>query len=111
MGALRAVGDPAPRRPFLDLARSESLNREMFGFPSLGKLLVLVAIISAIWFAFRLLGQIERNRRDAVRREQQQQGRVKRQPASDVDDLVKCTVCGTFTARSSKACGKTGCPF
>ena len=29
----------------------------MFGFPGPTKLLVLVAIISAIWFGFRLLGR------------------------------------------------------
>ena len=31
--------------------------------------------------------------------------------ARQVDDMVKCAVCDAFTARGSKACGKTGCPF
>ncbi len=82
----------------------------MFGIPSLSKLLVLVAIISAIWFGFRLLGQIDRNRREAARREKEQ-ARVQRTPSRQVDDMVKCEVCGTFTARGSKSCGKAGCPF
>jgi len=82
----------------------------MFGLPSLGKLLVLVAIISAIWFAFRLLGQIDRNRREAARRDKEQ-ARVDRTQSRQVDDMVKCEVCGTFTARGSKSCGKAGCPF
>jgi len=82
----------------------------MFGLPSLGKLLVLVAIISAIWFAFRLLGQIDRNRREAARKEKER-GRVNRTQSRQVDDMVKCEVCGTFTARGGKSCGKSGCPF
>jgi hypothetical protein len=82
----------------------------MFGLPSLSKLLVLVAIISAIWLAFRLIGQIERNRREAARREKEL-GAVNRTQARQVDDMVECAVCGTFTARGSKSCGKAGCPF
>jgi uncharacterized protein len=82
----------------------------MFGLPSFSKILILVAIISAIWFAFRLLGQLDRQRRDAVRRKKERaraQGPTPRQ----VDDMVKCDVCGTFVARGSKACGRPGCPF
>jgi hypothetical protein len=82
----------------------------MFGFPSLSKLLVLGAIISAIWFGFRLLGQIDRSRREAARREKEH-GRVQPQQSRRVADMVKCTVCGTFTAAGSKPCGKAGCPF
>ena len=82
----------------------------MFGLPSLSKLLVLVAIISAIWFGFRLLGQIDRNRREAARKEKEE-GRVNRAQSRQVDDMVKCEVCGTFTPRGSKSCGKPGCPF
>jgi hypothetical protein len=95
---------------FLDLSAGRSLYRRMFGLPSLSKLLVLVAIISAIWFAFRLIGQLDRNRREAARKEKEQV-RVNRPRSSQVDDMVKCAVCGTFTARGGKSCGKAGCPF
>lgn len=77
---------------------------------SLNKLLLLVAIISAVWFGFRLLGQIERKRRDVTRREKQRRSASSIKPRQ-VDDMVKCEVCGTFNARSSKSCGKAGCPF
>ena len=82
----------------------------MFGLPSPTKLLVLVAIISAIWFGFRLLGQIDRSRRDAARREKEQRPMQPKQTRA-VADMVKCKVCGTFTAAGSKSCGKPGCPF
>lgn len=82
----------------------------MFGFPSPTKLLVLVAIISALVFAYRFVGYLERNRRDAQRREKER-GRTQPKASRQVADLVKCKVCGTFTAAGSKSCGKAGCPF
>jgi hypothetical protein len=82
----------------------------MFGFPSPTKLLVLVAIISALWFGLRLLSQIDRSRREAARKEKEQ-ARVQPQQSRKVADMVKCKVCGTFTAAGSKSCGKAGCPF
>ncbi len=82
----------------------------MFGMPSLGKILILVAIISAIWFGFRLLGQLDRQRRDVARKEKER-ARAHRATPRQVDDMVKCEVCSTFIARGSKSCGKPGCPF
>lgn len=82
----------------------------MFGMPSLGKILILVAIISAIWFGFRLLGQLDRQRRDVARKEKER-ARAQRPTPRQVDDMAKCEVCGTFVARGSNSCGKPGCPF
>ena len=82
----------------------------MFGFPSFSKILILIAIISAIWFAFRLLGQLDRQRRDVARKEKER-GRAQGPTPRQVDDMVRCDVCGTFVARGSKGCGKPGCPF
>lgn len=81
----------------------------MFGFPSLSKILLLIAIISAIWFGFRLLSQLDRQRRDVARKKE---GRARAQGTPrQVDDMVKCDVCSTFVARGSGDCGKPGCPF
>jgi hypothetical protein len=82
----------------------------MFGMPSLSKILILVAIISAIWFGFRLLSQLDRQRRDVARKEKER-ARAQRPTPRQVDDMVKCDVCGTFIARGSTGCGKPGCPF
>lgn len=81
----------------------------MFGIPSLQKLLVLVAVISAIWFGFRLLGQIDRQRRQTMPKKKWWQ--MKRTEPRQVEDMVKCKVCGAFTARDAKSCGKPSCPF
>lgn len=82
----------------------------MFGIPSLQKLLVLVAVISAIWFGFRLLGQIDRQRRQAAP-PRKKWWQTKRTEPQQVEDMVKCKVCGAFTARAAKSCGKPGCPY
>jgi uncharacterized protein len=82
----------------------------MFSFPSLSKLLLLVAIISAIWFGFRLLGQLDRQRKE-VSRGKSKRGRDAVDPRT-IEETVKCRVCGTFlAARGATACGKSGCPF
>jgi hypothetical protein len=81
----------------------------MFGFPSLSKVLILIAIISAIWFAFRLIGQLDRQRR--VSRKEKERARSQGPTPRQVDDMVKCDVCGTFVARGSKECGNPACPF
>ena len=39
----------------------------MFGIPSLTKLLVLIAIIMVVWYGFKLIGQIDRARKEAQR--------------------------------------------
>jgi hypothetical protein len=82
----------------------------MFGMPSLSKILILVAIISAIWFGFRLLSQLDRQRREVARKEKERT-RAQRPTPRQVDDMVKCDVCGTFIARGSTGCGKPSCPF
>jgi uncharacterized protein len=82
----------------------------MFGFPSLTKLLVLVAIISAIWFGFRLLGQLDRQRREIARKEKER-ARAHASTPRQVDDMVKCDICDSFIARGSKACERADCPF
>jgi uncharacterized protein len=82
----------------------------MFSMPSLSKILILVAIISAIWFGFRLLGQLDRQRRDVARKEKDR-ARARGSAPRQVDDMVKCEVCGTFIARGSGDCGQPNCPF
>jgi uncharacterized protein len=82
----------------------------MFGMPSLSKLLLLVAIISAIWFGFRLLSQLDRQRRDVARKEKER-ARQPRTKSGSGDEMVKCAVCGIFAAPGIKSCGKAGCPF
>ena len=74
----------------------------MFG-ASLQKLIVLIAIVTAVWYGFRFIGRlaalqraVERNTRPARR---------------SVEDMVKCKICGDYVPASGVAsCAKPNCP-
>jgi len=76
----------------------------MFGF-GLGKLLVLVAVVAAVWYGFKLVTRLERERKRRV-------GEQNRQPTDFVEEMEKCRVCGAYVAASgAQNCGRRGCPY
>lgn len=80
----------------------------MFSVPSLGKLLVLAAVIALVWFGFRLLSRLEK-----ARQEQAQVARSSRKAAKPaVEETVKCPVCSAYVAaRGAGSCGRSDCPY
>ena len=78
----------------------------MFGF-SLPKLLILAAIIFAVWQGFKIL---QRRQEVAQRAERD---RLKRERAGGgVEDMVRCRVCDAFVAASGATdCGRGDCPY
>jgi len=90
----------------------------MFGF-SLQKLLVLAAIVLAVWYGFKWIGRLQ-EQRDAeagVRRRKfpwpGSSRRGAQEPAKNsVEDMVECPVCHTYVAAGGKAkCGRADCPY
>ncbi len=100
----------------------------MFGF-SIQKLLVLASIIGAVWYGFKLVGRLDQARRtgaqarggagrergfaDGVRRWASRMQRGS-QPGGggETEDMVKCSVCGTYVAAGSvSSCGRGDCPY
>jgi len=92
----------------------------MFGF-SLQKLLLLAAIIAAVWYGFKFVARLQ-DARDA------DAGKSRRPPrraagartakraggdaAEDVEDMVQCPVCDAYVpARSASNCGRADCPY
>ena len=86
----------------------------MFGIPSLGKLLVLVAIVLAVWFGFQFIGRPDRLRKDEARLKKRagaSRGKAAGTAAA-VEDTVKCPICGAYvSARSASSCGRADCPY
>jgi hypothetical protein len=96
----------------------------MLGF-SIQKLLVLAAIIAAVWYGFKFLGRMQQVR-DA---EAKAAGGVKRATFGDqmrdwvsgrkggsdigeAEDLVPCPKCGAYVAaRGATSCGRSDCPY
>lgn len=82
---------------------------------SLSKIITLVGILAIVWFAFRLLGKVQRQREAALRRNggakaNPKGGSGRKAPAMDTHDMAKCPVCGVYTATGSGRCGTPGCP-
>jgi uncharacterized protein len=102
----------------------------MFGL-SFSKIVVLVAVIAAVFFAFQWLQRLERDR--DRKREQRPTGvppQGEEQPDRpwwvppwrreaaqvpdqvQVEDLEKCRSCGTFVMPSrARGCGRPDCPW
>ena len=90
----------------------------MFGF-SLQKLLVLAAVVGAVWYGFKLVSRLQEarkleaeaqagNRRSAARRGA---GGAKGTNAA-TEEMVQCPVCQTYVAaRSASSCGRPDCPY
>ncbi|MGH6932047.1 MAG: hypothetical protein ACREEE_06380 [Dongiaceae bacterium] len=80
----------------------------MFGIPGFQKLALLIMIVVALWYGFKFIGQLERQRRELARRAKD----AGRTSGAAVEDTVKCPVCGTYVARAGAgSCGRADCPY
>lgn len=81
---------------------------------SLTKLITLIGILAIVWFGFRLVGKLQRQRADALRRaggkETSPKGNRTPPKASSAEDMVKCPTCGVYIPADAKKCGTPGCP-
>jgi uncharacterized protein len=77
----------------------------MFGV-GFQKLILLIAIVTAIWYGFRFIGKIAAERK-ALQREAER----KRPARRSVEDMVKCRLCGDYVPASGVAsCANANCP-
>lgn len=88
----------------------------MFGF-SLQKILVLVAIVAAVWYGFKWVSRLQAAR-DAEAKTQGKRAAKRRAPgrpsapADDAEDMVQCPVCRAYVqARGASSCGRSDCPY
>ena len=80
----------------------------MFGLPSFQKILVIIAILAAVWYGLKLIGRLDRERKQALK-EGGGAKPPKREPSGDaVRDLVECRRCHAFVAPAPvcSVCGK-----
>lgn len=99
----------------------------MFGF-SLGKLLVLLAVVGAVWYGFKYMSRLQYQRerraeaRDRLDRQERGEpppppptgGRRRRQKAEApaAQDMVSCPACKAYVpAKGAKNCGRPDCPY
>ncbi len=89
----------------------------MFGF-SLYKLLVLAAILGAVWYAFKFIGRLDQRRKRALKTRcegangETAGGVAARGGATQAEDMVQCPVCQAYVAaRGAGNCGREDCPY
>lgn len=74
----------------------------MFSF---SKLLVLAAIILAVWYGFKMLTRIQKERARA------EVDRARKPQRLTAEDMVQCKACGVYVpAVGAVKCGRPGCP-
>jgi uncharacterized protein len=94
----------------------------MFGL-SISKLIVLAAVIAAVWYGFKWISRMDKVRRDEAERDRldaskrrAEADRASAAPtpaaAGGAEDMVGCVTCGTFVlASAARNCGKARCPY
>jgi hypothetical protein len=89
----------------------------MFGLPSIQKLIVLAAVIAAVWYGFKFLGRLQETRKAEAKLRETQGGRPAKKaetkaakaakPEGEVEDLVPCPGCGAYVRAGGKcSCGR-----
>jgi hypothetical protein len=77
----------------------------MFG-AGFQKILILIAVVTAVWYGFRFIGQLA-----AERRKLQREAERRRPAGRAVQDMVKCRLCGDYVPASGVAsCANAHCP-
>jgi hypothetical protein len=87
----------------------------MFGF-GFTKLAVLVGIVVAVWYGFKVVGQLDKARKQAqANKPPRQSGRGGGNDggkAPEVEETVQCPICGAYVvAKSSSPCERPDCPY
>jgi len=89
----------------------------MFGFPSIQKLIVLIAIVAAVWYGFKWVSRLQaaRDAETKAKGAGTARRRAPGRPAATVDDaedMVQCPVCRAYVqARGASSCGRSDCPY
>jgi uncharacterized protein len=89
---------------------------------SVQKLVVFAIIVAALWLGFRLIGKMDKGRKEAERRVRPswrhrlfggRTGAAARRGDNFADvDMVACRVCGDYVAsRGARSCGRPNCPY
>lgn len=82
----------------------------MFGF-SLLKLVVLGAIVLAVWHGFKWFARYQQIKDSEIKAQiRKKSGEIP--PSDNAEEMVKCIQCGSFVmASAAKSCGQDGCPY
>ena len=79
---------------------------------SIGKLLLLAAIVTLVWYGFKYANRVQAVRRALEQELRRRQAAAKPPPRLDAEDLALCGTCGAYVpARGAAPCGRPDCPW
>lgn len=81
----------------------------MFGFFSISKIIFTLVVVVLVWQGFKWLSRRQDNL--ASGSGGKGGGESAERPADGVEEMVKCSACGTFVSPSSRSCGRDDCPY
>ncbi len=77
---------------------------------SLQKLVVLAAVLAAVWYGFKFIGRLDKARR--VKAKAALLAAEKGEAVANAQDMERCAACGDFVAAQvSTSCGRDDCPY
>ena len=88
----------------------------MFGF-SLQKLMLLAAIIGAVWYGFKFISRLQEARELEAKKGGSRTSKPRRQGSAkasegEAEAMIECPVCKTYiAARGAGSCGRADCPY
>lgn len=83
----------------------------MFGF-GFSKLAVLVGIVFAVWYGFKLVGQLDRARKQARAGKPPRQSPGGGGNAQEAEETVQCPTCNAYVvAKTANPCERPDCPY
>ena len=65
------------------------------------KIIVLLLIIGAVWYGFKMIGRRNANKQSNDARNDRVEG----------EEMTACEVCGTYVTDSPSNCGRESCPY
>lgn len=86
----------------------------VFGI-SFAKILLVAAVIAAVWFGFKYFSRSAEQGEAEDKRAKKSRDKAAPPPAPGggtqaVEDMVRCAVCGAFQARNAAPCERRDCP-
>ncbi|MEX0759020.1 MAG: hypothetical protein WD100_05525 [Tistlia sp.] len=109
----------------MTLRRPAPYNPGMFGLPSIQKLLLLAAIVAAVWYGFKLVGRLSAQRKAEQKLRAGQGGASASDLGRDggrsrsaaraelkTEEMEACPSCGAYVASGkARSCGRADCPY
>lgn len=79
----------------------------MFGF-GFTKIIVLAAIVAAVWYGFKFVGRMDKRRKEEIASQRKAEEEAE---SNDVGEMLKCPNCDAFVAaKGAMNCGRADCP-